>query len=433
MPSRIFTIIASICALLVTVFPSTFASEANRLLIDNVQIFDGRNLVSSNGSVRIADGKITEVSVESLTPEAGEQVIDGEGHFLMPGLIDAHVHVSYAFPFSKINEITESYLTATAVSNAKAMLFRGFTTVRDTGGTDAGLVAAINEGYVDGPRILFAGRTLSQTGGHGDFRPVSAVPEPETRFQFGSAIVDGEAQVLQGAREELRRGSHFIKIHAGGGVASPRDPLHSVQFTPDEIEAAVAAASNWGTYVAAHAYTSEAIIQALEAGVMTIEHGNFINEKAARLAARKGAYVVPNLVTYWAMDQTPNLPPYLKEKNKVALASMQDALLILKKHKVNIAFGTDLINQFHPYQNQEFILRSKAFTGLEILRQATSGNAELLGLSGPLNPYGTLGVIEQGAQADLLLVKGNPLQDISVMADPQNNYLMIMKSGKVVK
>ena len=426
--------VAALVLFLLMLFPA-FAEDAppDSTLIENVRIFDGHDLITSNGAVRVSGSEIVEVSLRPLAAKAGEKTIDGEGRFLMPGLIDAHVHVSWAYPFSKRSQASETYITALAVANAKAMLLRGFTTVRDTGGTDFGLATAINEGYIPGPRIVFAGRTLTQTGGHADYRGLGDPPEPASRFRFGAVIADGEAQVLQAAREELRRGSGFIKVHAGGGVSSPQDPLHVVQYSAGEIGAAVVAAENWGTYVAAHAYTPQAITLALEAGVKTIEHGNLIDRPSARLAAKKGAYVVPNVVTYWALDQGEGLPAYLKEKNKIALEGMWNGLAILKEENVKIAFGTDLIADMHAHQNREFILRSRVFTGLEILRQATSVNGGLIALSGPLNAYGKVGVIEPGAKADLLLVERSPIDDITVMADPEANFAIIMKNGEIAK
>lgn len=408
------------------------AQTPDSTLITNVQIFDGRNVSASSGSVRIVGDKITEVSSGTLSPIADETVIDGKGRFLMPGLIDAHVHVSWAFPFSKANQANASYITAGAVANASAMLRRGFTTVRDTAGTDFGLARAIDEGVVPGPRIIFAGRSLTQTGGHGDHREIVENAADGLIFSFGSTVADGEAEVIKAAREELRTGAHFIKIHAGGGVSSPTDPLHSVQYSAAEMTAAVQTAADRGTYVAAHAYTPESISRALNAGVMTIEHGNLIDRKTADLAARKGAFVVPNLVTYWAMDQAPNMPSYIKAKNRSVLDPMADAMRTLKAAGVKIAFGTDLIANMHPLQNQEFLLRAEVFSPIEILRQATSVNASLIALSGPNNPYGKLGTIEPGAVADLILIDGNPVQDISVMTKPEDNFSLIMKDGKIV-
>ena len=409
------------------------AQSGNSVLIRDVQIFDGQNVIASSGSVRVADGKIVNVSTSLIEPSEQDTVIDGEGKFLMPGLIDAHVHVSWAYPFSKADIVNESYMMAGAVANASAMLQRGFTTVRDTAGTDYGLAQAIEDGVIPGPRIIFTGRSISQTGGHADQRNINADHSKEMIFSFGSTIADGVDEVTKAAREELRRGAYFIKIHAGGGVSSPTDPLHSVQYTVEEMQAAVQTAADRKTYVAAHAYTPESITRALNAGVMSIEHGNMIDKKSAELAASKGAYVVPNLITYWALDQAPNMPSYIKAKNKTTLDAMTNALKLLKAAKVNVAFGTDLIADMHHLQNQEFLLRAEVFTPLEILRQVTSVNASLIALSGPNNPYGNLGVIEQGAVADLILVEGNPLENLALMTQPKTSFSLIMKNGKIVK
>lgn len=402
------------------------------ILISNVQIFDGHNLITSSGSVRVVGDKISEVSLGQLSAKPEDYVIDGGGKFLMPGLIDAHVHVSWAFPFSKAPQAGDSYTAVTAVANAAKMLKRGFTTVRDTAGTDYGLAYAIDEGVVPGPRIIFTGRSITQTGGHADHRDIKAPSTDRISFVFGASVADGTDEVTKAAREELRKGAKFIKIHAGGGVSSPLDPMHSIQYSPQEMAAAVQSAKDWGTYVAAHAYTPESITRALNAGVMTIEHANLIDKDTAKLAAQKGAYVVPNLVTYWAMDKAPNMPAYIKAKNKYVLDAMEDALKTLKAENVKIAFGTDLIADMHGLQNQEFVLRAQVFTPLEILRQVTSVNGSLIELSGPLNPYGKVGVIEKGAIADFILVDGNPLKDIRLMANPEANFSLIIKDGKMI-
>ena len=432
--------IKSIAYLLICFSSSMFAQNEspgskmiNSTLITNVQIFDGREIIASSGSVRIEADRITKVSNSQLQPLQGEAVIDGKGRFLMPGLIDAHVHVSWAFPFSKADQANEAYVTASAVANAASMLARGFTTVRDTAGTDYGLAMAIEDGVVPGPRIIFTGRSISQTGGHADHRKINAASSSRLIQNFGSTIADGKDEVIKAAREELRRGAHFIKIHAGGGVSSPTDPMHSVQYTFEEMKAVVQIATDRGTYVAAHAYTPESISRALNAGIKTIEHGNLIDKATAELAAKKGAFVVPNLVTYWAMDKAPKMPSYIKEKNKTVLNAMTGALKLLKDAGVKIAFGTDLIADMHPLQNQEFLLRTQVFTPIEILRQATSVNADLIALSGLNNPYGKLGVIEAQAVADIILVNGNPLKDIALMSKPKTSFSLIMKNGKVIK
>jgi imidazolonepropionase-like amidohydrolase len=412
-----------------------FAQDAKptSTLITNVEIFDGRNVITSSGSVRISGDQISQVSTSQLNALPGETVIDGKGRFLMPGLIDAHVHVSWAFSFSKADQANAAYVTAAAVANASAMLHRGFTTVRDTAGTDYGLARAIDEGIVPGPRIIFAGRSISQTGGHADHRKINEEPANVMLHSFGSTIADGKAEVIKAAREELRRGADFIKIHAGGGVSSPTDPLYSVQYSAEEMEAAVQTAADRGTYVAAHAYTPESISRALNAGVKTIEHGNLIDKKTAELAAQKGAFVVPTLTTYWAMDKAPGMPSYIKQKNKTAMDAMYGAIKFLKEAGVKIAFGTDLIADMHPLQNQEFLLRTKAFTPTEILRQATSINGSLIALSGRNNTYGKVGVIEEDAIADMILIDGNPIENIALMTKPETAFSLIIKDGKIVQ
>jgi len=368
--------------------------------------------------VRIFDGKVF-VAEGSVEPHAEETVIDLHRKvFLCPGLIDCHVHLTANSGQSTMRDLFAAHPNSIAYRtawNAKQMLLRGFTTVRDTAGADAALREAINEGLVHGPRLFIAGKALSQTGGHGDLR--LAYQGDEHKCCGGHApglarICDGVPACLEAARDELRKGADFLKIMVGGGVASPSDPLDMLQFTAEEIRAITTTARQMGKYVTAHAYTIEAIRHAIDNGVMGIEHGNFIDAETAKLCADKGVTITPTLVTYKAMSQPPYetfLPPRGQVKNKRVLDSGVKALKTLRESGVNLCFGTDLLAGMHIRQNQEFSIRSEALPAADILRSATVNAAHLLGCES------SLGQIADGFCADLLLLNKNPLDDIVVL------------------
>jgi imidazolonepropionase-like amidohydrolase len=373
-------------------------------------------------------------------------VINGEGRTLMPGLLDAHVHLMLNdAPNVSIYEKPWAFVGAQAVAGAKAMLLRGFTTVRDVGGPVAGLKEAIDMDLVEGPRVLPTGAFISQTSGHGDLAtsPFKLSPYftgiPDKSALFGWAFVaDGVPEVQKAAREVLRTGASQLKVMAGGGVSSYYDPLHTTQYTLEELRAIVTEAAHWGTYVAAHSYTDVAVRQCIEAGVKSIEHGPFLTEETLKMMAEKGVWLSPQAYLF-AMT-----PEELKITGTPAESKMRQVnkdsekvMKLAKEHNVKVAWGTDL---FGPLQKQalqplEFRARARYFSNLEILLQATSGNAELFKLSGNLHPYqdGELGVIQEGAYADLLLIDGNPLEDIEIMVDPEENFDLIMKGGVIYK
>jgi imidazolonepropionase-like amidohydrolase len=348
----------------------------------------------------------------------------------MPGLIDAHVHLFLAeVNLGLLDGMPLTLLTTKAVVAAKRMLMRGFTTVRDAGGGDHGIKAAIDAGLVEGPRLFIAGMPISQTGGHADFRR-----RTQTHYEcscssglaYMSRIADGVPEMLKAVRDELRKGADQIKLMVSGGVASQSDPLESLQFRVDEIEAAVEQATSFGTYVMAHAYSAEAIRRAVDCGVRTIEHGNLVDEAAARRMAERGAYMVPTLVTYDSLQRRGpdyGLTPYSLEKNSVVLNAGLRSLELCHAAGVPIGFGTDLLGQLQDDQCREFLIRAQAMTPQEIIHSATIVNAQIV------RREGELGEIKLGAFADVLVVDGDPYRDLRVLQDQGAHIAGIMKGG----
>lgn len=423
-----------------------FEINAQTTLIKNVNIFDGKSEKLLTGyDVLIKKNLISRIGKGVASPE-GAMVIDGGGRILMPGLTDSHVHMMINdHPHVSIYEKPWAFVGAQAVAGARAMLLRGFTTVRDVGGPAGGLKEAIDIGLVEGPRILPSGPFISQTSGHGDLETSSfklspyftGIPDKATLFGWGF-VADGVPEVQKAAREVIRTGATQLKIMAGGGVSSYFDPLHTTQYTFEEIKAVVTEAAHWGTYVAAHAYTDDAVKQCIEAGVMSIEHGPFLQEETLKLMAEKGVWLSPQAYLFAMTPEDLRITGTPAEPKMRQVNEESDLVLKLaKKYNVKVAWGTDL---FGPLEKQalqplEFKARARYFSNVEILHQATSGNAELFKLSGKLHPYpeGELGVIQEGAYADLLLVDGNPLEDIEIMTDPGKNFRIIMKDGIIYK
>jgi imidazolonepropionase-like amidohydrolase len=349
---------------------------------------------------------------------------------LMPGLIDAHVHVTaVTADLAALTEWSPSYVTARAARVLADMLRRGFTTVRDVGGADYGLAEAIEEGYLEGPRLIFGGRALSQTGGHGDWRSrgrraYDACPCCPTM----GIICDGVDEVRRAAREEIRRGAHHIKLMLSGGVASPTDRVDSVQFSREEIRAAVEEAEAAGLYVAGHAYTSQAINRGLECGVRSIEHGNLMDESSIPLFKESGAFYVPTLATYAALaahGREYGLPEHSHRKVFDVLDSGLHALELAQWADIPLVYGTDLLGGMHEDQLSEFTLRREVQHPADILRSATTVAARLLRMEGQV------GVVAPGASADLLVVDGDPLQDIATLTDPQRRLKLVMARGRM--
>ncbi|OBK30949.1 hydrolase [Mycobacterium asiaticum] len=413
----------------------------DELRISNVNVFDsvdGR--ITGPRDVTIRDNLIASVTPVAAKEFSGNK-IDGTGKTLLPGLIDAHWHAMFATISAFEAQISElGYVFARAVASAEETLLRGFTTVRDLGGPVFGIKHAIDDGTILGPRIFPAGGFISQTGGHGDFRLPHEVPRgvcghlSYTEIIGAAVIADGEAEVLRGAREMLRRGASQLKLMAGGGVASPYDPLDVSQFTEAEMHAAVEAAENWGTYVTVHVYTCRAIRTAVAAGVRCVEHGHLIDEATAALLAEKDIWWC--LQPFLDDEDAVTLPPANLPKFQQMVAGTDTAYELAIKHKVKIAFGTDTLFDagLARRQGAQLAKLTRWFTPAEVLQQATIRNAELLAMSGPRNPYpGRLGVVAEGAFADLILVDGDPVADISLIARPDEAFTAIIKDGRLVK
>ena len=382
-------------------------------------------------SVLVADDRVVEVSEGSLRAP-GARRIDVGGRTLMPGLIDAHVHaVLTSMDLAALEHKPVTLVAQEARVVLEGMLARGFTSVRDAGGADWGLAQAVERGLIRGPRLFFSGRVLSQTGGHGDFTRRADHPQlcacgiQTTGF---SHVADGVDAVRKAAREELRRGAHQVKLMASGGVASPTDPIWNLQYSEDEMRTIVEEARSFRTYAMAHAYTAEAIARAIRSGVRTIEHGNLIDAATARLMAERGAFLVPTLVTYFKIEELGRalgFPAVSQRKVKDVLDAGLASLEIARDAGVPMGFGTDLLGETHLHQNQEFAIRARVLSPLEVLRSATLVNAEILGRKGDL------GVVRPGALADLLVVDGDPLADVALLAEPEKNLVAVMKGGEL--
>ena len=433
--------------------PAAFAAEEPvlpQVLIKNVHVWDGTSDgVTKKIGVLIEGNLIKKVRASDSDAHADATVIDGKGSVLIPGLIEAHSHLAIHGDLFQIrNDFNWMYIGAKSGAEATRMLHRGFTTARDAGGPVNGLRKVVDAGHVDGPRIYAAGPPVSQTGGHFDIRGLNepnyyflGVPDPK-QFMEWAYLADGVPEVQKAAREIFRKGSSHIKIMAGGGVATVYDPLDGLQFTPEEIRAIVIEAEKVGSYAMAHIYTPEAITIALNAGVKSIDHGMLIDDKTMALLKEKDAFLVPSLAVglFTPEELAFAWPtPATKAKGARIIAGMENEMKLAKKHGVKIGFGTDFFGpdrQSYALQSLEFKARAKYFTPLEILKQATSVNAAIVAMSGPMmNPYldGPLGVIKEGAYADLLLVNGNPLDDILLLTEPEKNLNLIMKDGKIYK
>ncbi|MDX1649025.1 MAG: amidohydrolase family protein [Myxococcota bacterium] len=404
------------------------------LVLQNASLFDPRERVLRPGTgVRVEGDRIVEVREGPLRHAGGVREVDLGGRVLLPGLIDCHVHVTITT--LDLSAMARKPVTLVALEAARIlgrMLRRGFTTVRDAGGADWGLATAVDRGLVAGPRIVYAGRTLSQTGGHGDHRPRSEEPGCACRIHTSgfAHVADGVAAVRRAAREELRRGASQIKIMASGGVASPSDPIDVVQYSAEEMAAAVEEAHAWHAYAMAHAYTPEAITRAVRAGVRTIEHGNLLDAETARLMAERGAILVPTLVTYRALDELGRklgFPEVSQRKVQDVLDAGLASLERAREAGVPMGFGTDLLGEAHDQQGREFAIRAEALPPAEVLRQATLEGARIL------RREGELGEVVPDARADLVVVDGDPLQDPGLLGGAGGERLLaVMKDGELV-
>jgi len=439
--SILFVIICGLTASLNAQTPT----PPSTTLFQNVRIFDGKvGQLSEPSYVLVRGNKIERISTSPIAVDrrADTVLIDGGGRTLMPGLIDMHWHTMFVRPTPAALMVADvGYTNLQAGAEATDTLLRGFTTIRDLGGPSFGLKRAIDEGIVAGPRIFPSGAVITITSGHGDFRQLFELPRvlggPLSRQEaLGvSMVADSPDEVRVRVREQLMLGATQIKLTAGGGVASPHSPIDVSTFTEPELRAAVEAAQNWGTYVTVHAYTPETIQRAIAAGVKCIEHAHLMDEATAKLMAERGIW----LSIQPFPDEGANVfPPGSDERAKFleVLAGMDTAYQLAKKYKLKTAFGTDVLFSQALAEQQGALLAKlvRWYTPAETLVMATGINAQLLSLSGKRNPYsGKLGVIEEGAFADLLLVDGNPIEDIKLIADPAKNFVIIMKDGKIYK
>jgi imidazolonepropionase-like amidohydrolase len=404
-------------------------------LFRNLNLLDPNRADLLEGFEVLVEGeRIKEVSDKPIRSTAAAVVECGR-RTLMPGLIDAHVHTFHSeVNVRRMEEDPLTLMTARGIHNLRRTLDRGFTTVRDTGGGDWGIRAAVEQGLVVGPRLFICGRVISMTGGHGDSRRRTQANWSGcfccNALDFTRSVVDGVPEVLRAVREELRKGADHVKMHASGGVASPNDPLEGLQFTSEEIKAIVEETKAWDSYALAHAYSADAIYRAVDLGVRSIEHGNLIDRRAAELMAARGAFIVPTLVTYDAMrrrGQELGMTKVSMDKNAKVLAAGLKSLEICKAAGVKMGFGTDLLGALRDEQAREFLIRAEVLSPREILYAATVANAELLRRSGDL------GVVRPGALADLLVVDGNPLKDLGLFQDQGRHLAVIMKGGELHK
>jgi imidazolonepropionase-like amidohydrolase len=423
--------------------PAFSADEPpTQVLIKNVSIFNGTSeeLIAGKDIV-LAGNKIDKLIDAGGNEDAYDDVIDGKGGYLTPGLIDNHWHCVLALDYGVVFSSPAQYIDAVATWEARQLLMRGVTTVRDAGGNTAGLKRATDEGYVIGPRIYPSQAVLSQYSGHTDFRNPNFLPRewggpisPVEQLGLG-LLVNGRAQMLQAVRNNLYLGATQIKLAVSGGVSSYSDPLYANEFLPEEIEAAVQAAEDYGTYVMTHVHNAEAIKRALEAGVKSIEHAMLADEDAIKMIADKGAYAsVQALVAKQLLSVYKASDPRLA-KAQAAWDNVDNVMGWIKKHNVTMGWGTDLLEGLDTRAQQldDLVLRKKWFSSAELMVQATGNNGKIVALSGKRNPYGKLGVIEEGAMADMLIYSKNPLEDIAIVADPENNLKLIVKDGKVYK
>lgn len=397
----------------------------------NANLFDSAALVfRGEHHITFDNGVIVDVDT-STSRATAERVIDAKGRFLLPGFVDAHVHhVITTMDFPRLFKQSSVELALGMAALAQATVRRGFTTVRDTGGNVKGLVKAIDNGVCAGPTIVRAGRSLTQTGGHGDLNPGIG---PLCACQIISTeighVADGPDAVRLAARHELRDGSDFIKIMTSGGVASPSDPFDSLQYTPEEIRAVTVETDHRHTYTTSHAYQPEAISLAIENGVRCIEHGNLVDAPTAARMAELSVAIVPTLVTYKAMREIGaemGLPQVNQDKNKGVFEAGLTSLEIAETAGLEIGFGTDLLGEAQPWQNQEFAIRAEVQSAESILRSVYQVNPRLC------RREGQVGVIAPGASADLLLSSVNPLDDIAALAAPEKTLDYIVARGDVV-
>ncbi len=401
--------------------------------VRNGRVLDVHTGTFAEKTIVIEGDTISALLGPSLPPGDDCVIIDAQGACILPGLIDAHVHVTSATVDLATPQLPITYATCCAARHLKEALHRGFTTLRDAGGADFGLAMAVDEDVVEGSRLFYCGRALSQTGGHGDFRAMTYDGEYGAPMQSAAStlgqVVDGVTEVRRACRAELRKGASFIKIMASGGVASLGDKITDTQFSHEELAAIVEEARSRSVYAAAHAYSPKAIQICLQHGVTSVEHGNLLDDETAIMMHEKGAFLIPTVITYDALSRRGAAFGFPAESiAKLAFVREQalDAIVTARKHQVRVGFGTDLLGTLWEEQSGEFLIRSSIERPIDTIRSATLINAELI------NAKGRLGELSPHAWADLLIVAGNPVDDIALLVDP-NNIKLIMKAGKVYK
>lgn len=408
------------------------------ILFSNATLIDGTSEQAREGyHLLVESGRIKEISDVPITVSSDTvRRYDLKGATLMPGLTDAHVHVKATMMnLARLTNIPSTYLFAGAGRIMEEMLMRGFTTVRDAAGADRGLADAVEHGLMTGPRLLVSGLALSQTGGHGDMRSLT---EPSTVISCAclvqgaqiARIADGADECRRAARDELRKGAHQLKIMAGGGVASPTDPVQNTQYSEDEMRAIVEECEAWHTYAMAHAYTPHAISRAVNCGVRSIEHGNLVDDATAELMASKGVFHVPTGITYHALNKHGKelgMPDVSLAKLGEILDAGLQAIERTQRAGVKIAHGSDLLGEAHSYQADELLLKAEVLGNFGAIKSATLTNAELFNMSGEI------GELTVGARADLLVVDGNPLKDLSVLLNQGAKMQVITVDGRVAK
>jgi imidazolonepropionase-like amidohydrolase len=401
------------------------------LLLKNCAILDvDAGALLGERDVLISDGRIAEIG-DTRIKASHDREIDLRGKVLMPGLCDAHVHAIVPInSFAQLTRWSPFYTAIRAMPILEGMLQRGFTTVRDAGGADFGIARAVAEKLIPGPRILYSGKALSQTGGHGDMRGPGET-EFDSHYYVPSLgrVVDGVTEIRKAARDEIRRGAHQIKLMVGGGIASYTDPVTFAQFSGEEIRAAVEEAENAERYVMAHAYTDRCIHHAVSNGVRSVEHGNFLEDDTARLMVERDAFLVPTLsayITMWEEGLAIGMPAELHAKIKYVLDVGSQSLEVAQRRGVKMVYGTDLIGPLHRHQSLEFSIRGEVLPAIDVIRSATSTAAELF------NMTTEIGRVAVGLRADLLVIDGNPLEDLSLLQD-QAKLRMILKDGDIHK
>ena len=405
--------------------------DSQRTVLVNAAVLDPEAAELVEGQTVVVEGdRVVDTGPAAAVTAGDARVLDARGMTVMPGLIDAHVHVTAATAdLGALEGWAPSYVTARAAGILRGMLDRGFTTVRDVAGADFGIAAAVEEGLLAGPRVVFGGKALSQTGGHGDLRaPGRALVDQHPCCPALTVVADGVAEVRKAAREQLRRGAHHVKVMLSGGVASPTDRIDSTQYSMEELRAVVEEARAANRYVTGHAYTAAAVNRGLEAGVGCIEHGNLMDESSVELFRRTGAFYVPTLATYAALAEEGlehGLPADQHAKVFEVLDAGRRALELAHRAGLPIVYGTDLLGGMHRRQLTELTLRAEVQPAADVLRSATTVAARLVGLEG------RVGVVAPGASADLLVVDGNPLERLQVLTDPDHHLRLVMRAGRV--